>query len=67
MTDAIESLKSPLQPSDVRLKTDIRHVGTTVYGLPLYHFRYKRGTACRLTCYRSSGLAEGVRQMASSF
>jgi hypothetical protein len=31
--------------SDVRLKTDIEQVGTTVYGLPLYHFRYKTGTA----------------------
>jgi hypothetical protein len=30
-------------PSDVRLKTDIEQVGTTVYGLPLYHFRYKTG------------------------
>lgn len=27
-------------PSDVRLKEDIQHVGTTAYGLPLYHFRY---------------------------
>ena len=31
-------------PSDVRLKTDIEQVGTTAYGLPLYHFRYKTGT-----------------------
>jgi hypothetical protein len=31
------------EPSDVRLKTDIEQVGTTVYGLPLYHFRYKTG------------------------
>jgi len=30
--------------SDVRLKADIKQVGTTVYGLPLYHFRYKSGT-----------------------
>ena len=30
--------------SDARLKTDIEKVGTTVYGLPLYHFRYKTGT-----------------------
>ena len=30
--------------SDVRLKTDIEQVGTTVYGLPLYRFRYKTGT-----------------------
>jgi hypothetical protein len=29
--------------SDIRLKTDIEQVGTTVYGLPLYHFRYKTG------------------------
>lgn len=29
--------------SDVRLKTDIEPVGTTVYGLPLYHFRYNTG------------------------
>jgi endosialidase-like protein len=29
--------------SDVRLKTDIEQVGTTVYGLPLYHFRYATG------------------------
>ena len=27
-------------PSDIRLKTDIRHVGTTHLGLPLYQFRY---------------------------
>jgi hypothetical protein len=31
------------QVSDVRLKTDIEQVGTTVYGLPLYHFRYNTG------------------------
>jgi hypothetical protein len=30
--------------SDARLKTEIEQVGTTVYGLPLYHFRYKNGT-----------------------
>jgi hypothetical protein len=30
--------------SDIRLKTDIEQVGTTVYGLPLYHFRYKSNT-----------------------
>jgi Chaperone of endosialidase len=29
--------------SDVRLKTDIEQVGTTVYGLPLYQFGYKTG------------------------
>jgi Chaperone of endosialidase len=27
-------------PSDIRLKEDVRCVGTTVFGLPLYHFRY---------------------------
>ena len=27
--------------SDLRLKTDVCKVGTTVYGLPLYRFRYK--------------------------
>ena len=26
--------------SDVRLKEDVQRVGTTVFGLPLYHFRY---------------------------
>ena len=26
--------------SDVRLKCDVRKVGSTVYGLPLYRFRY---------------------------
>src|SRR5689334_7549310 len=36
--------EGPLPPSDVRLKTDIERVGTTVYGLPLYQFRYKTGT-----------------------
>lgn len=36
--------EGPLEDeSDVRLKTDIEQVGTTVYGLPLYHFRYKKG------------------------
>lgn len=29
--------------SDVRIKTDIEQVGTTVYGLPLFHFRYVDG------------------------
>lgn len=29
------------KPSDRRLKDDISEVGTTVYGLPLYHFRYR--------------------------
>jgi hypothetical protein len=27
-------------PSDVRLKEDVQRVGTTVFGLPLYHFKY---------------------------
>jgi hypothetical protein len=36
--------------SDIRLKEDIRRVGTTAHGLPLYHFRY-RGQA---------GVYEGV-------
>ena len=26
--------------SDVRLKEDVQRVGTTVFGLPLYHFKY---------------------------
>ncbi len=26
--------------SDVRLKEDVRRIGTTVFGLPLYHFKY---------------------------
>jgi Chaperone of endosialidase len=30
--------------SDVRLKDDIAQVGSTVYGLPLFHFRYKGGS-----------------------
>jgi hypothetical protein len=32
------------QLSDVRAKTDINVVGTTVIGLPLYQFRYLDGT-----------------------
>jgi len=31
---------TPPCPSDVRLKQDVRQVGTTVFGLPLYHFKY---------------------------
>ena len=27
-------------PSDLRLKEDVRCIGTTVFGLPLYHFKY---------------------------
>ena len=38
--DGLEELAS-----DARLKTDIDQVGTTVYGLPLYQFRYKTGAA----------------------
>jgi hypothetical protein len=30
----------PPIPSDFRLKHDVRRVGTTVFGLPLYHFKY---------------------------
>nr|MCU0789828.1 tail fiber domain-containing protein [Nitratireductor sp.] len=30
-------------PSDVRLKTDIEKVGSTVLDLPLYRFRYRDG------------------------
>ncbi len=30
----------PVVESDIRLKTDIRHVGTTAHNLPLYTFRY---------------------------
>ena len=37
-------LGPPQPPSDVRLKTDISEVGTTVHGLPLYQFRYLDGT-----------------------
>jgi hypothetical protein len=29
--------------SDLRLKTDMEVIGTTVFGLPLYRFRYKGG------------------------
>jgi hypothetical protein len=28
------------QPSDLRLKHDVHRIGTTVFGLPLYHFKY---------------------------
>jgi hypothetical protein len=28
-------------PSDIRLKEDVRRVGATVLGLPLYRFRYR--------------------------
>jgi hypothetical protein len=27
--------------SDVRLKGDVQRIGTTVFGLPLYHFKYR--------------------------
>lgn len=33
----------PPLPSDVRLKTEIERVGSTVLGLPLYRFRYHTG------------------------
>ncbi len=34
-------IMQPCPPiSDVRLKQDVRRVGTTVFGLPLYHFKY---------------------------
>ena len=29
-----------MHPSDLRLKEDVQRVGTTVFGLPLYHFKY---------------------------
>ena len=32
--------EGPLPTSDIRLKTDIRQVGTTAHNLPLYTFRY---------------------------
>ena len=32
--------EGPLPTSDIRLKTDIRRVGTTAHDLPLYTFRY---------------------------
>jgi Chaperone of endosialidase len=32
---------SGVRISDIRLKEDIRRVGTTAHGLPLYHFRYR--------------------------
>lgn len=35
--------EEPPSPSDIRLKTDIRRVGTASNGLPLYQFRYKGG------------------------
>ncbi len=28
-------------PSDLRLKHDVRRIGSTVFGLPLYHFQYR--------------------------
>jgi hypothetical protein len=44
-TNLVDLVEGPLVPteSDVRLKTDIERVGTTVYGLPVYQFRYKTG------------------------
>jgi len=32
--------EGPVVESDIRLKTDIRQVGTTAHNLPLYTFRY---------------------------
>ena len=46
LTRSIEPLSSgssispPCTPSDVRLKEDVQRIGTTVFGLPLYHFKY---------------------------
>jgi Chaperone of endosialidase len=40
----LQSVCADEPTSDVRLKTDIEQVGTTVYGLPLYRFRYRNGT-----------------------
>jgi hypothetical protein len=37
---SMNPLEDDIAESDIRLKTDVRKVGTTVYGLPLYHFRY---------------------------
>jgi hypothetical protein len=45
LIDLSLSADEPNDQSDVRLKTDIEQVGTTVYGLPLYRFRYKTGPA----------------------
>jgi hypothetical protein len=36
----IRGLGDDGQRSDLRLKEDVRCVGTTVFGLPLYHFKY---------------------------
>ena len=36
-------MAAPLAASDRRLKTDIRRVGKTDGGLPLYAYRYKAG------------------------
>jgi hypothetical protein len=36
----VGSKPPPPPTSDIRLKTDIRQVGTTAYDLPLYTFRY---------------------------
>lgn len=35
--------KPPPEESDVRLKTNIEQVGSTVYGLPVYQFQYTTG------------------------
>jgi hypothetical protein len=38
---AVAGNDSSIAASDERLKTDIRHVGFTSSGLPLYRYRYK--------------------------
>ena len=35
------SVGDDLGASDLRLKQDLHRIGTTVFGLPLYHFRYR--------------------------
>jgi hypothetical protein len=35
--------RAAIMASDVRLKTDIQHVGETKGGLPIYTYRYKAG------------------------
>jgi hypothetical protein len=40
----IQSVCADEVESDTRLKADIEQVGATVYGLPLYQFRYKTGS-----------------------
>ena len=40
MSDTAPMGPPPPPSSDIRLKTDIRQVGTTAHSLPLYTFRY---------------------------